>query len=274
MYRPFFAVFVILCIFLPVFDGKTSAVSAQTLRTGFDCANVRNWSEKIICQDTRLARLHRQLSVTLEDLRLRLPDYAQVALTQEQDNWLAGRDGCREQSRDDGIRPDKCLSDYYQARIDALPARWGDVPRKNLSSLSAPLSSSPSPFSSEIKSSRETETAPMSLAAPLHKPEVSSVIEKNAPVNTHFELKDSFEDLVMRLSSQLRVYDIDNGLASRPAFWESQAAFEDYRAANCTWKRAMATGTGQEDLVDRQCYEALTRARHIELQRLLEQFSE
>ena len=103
-----------------------SVVPALAQGPSFDCKKVATGSmEALICHDSGLAWLDRQLAQVYSAAREKARNEHPPTLQAEQRGWIKGRDECWKS--DDKQR---CLTDEYKRRIAELQARYRLIPGK------------------------------------------------------------------------------------------------------------------------------------------------
>jgi uncharacterized protein YecT (DUF1311 family) len=89
-----------------------------SLKTSFDCAKAKTWSEAMICNAPALADADLELADVYRRLRSSLPVSAQAVLVREQRRWNLNRDLCRAAPEGDA-----CLLDLINRRTQELQKR-------------------------------------------------------------------------------------------------------------------------------------------------------
>jgi len=116
-----------------------AAGAARAEGPAFDCAKAQGEVEPLICQDTELAALDRQLDGVYKAALGKARDGMDKTLRAEQRGWVKGRNECWKAKGDDpvylteswtvtGVRD--CVRANYQGRISELQAIWRLVPSK------------------------------------------------------------------------------------------------------------------------------------------------
>jgi uncharacterized protein len=105
----------------PIFYASRAPAPAL-VTAGFDCTKARTLAEKAVCSSRATANIDKELNTVYARVESKLPPPLVKELAEKEQDWLVSRDYYIEQNciLRAGIKREKCIIAYYQARIVTL----------------------------------------------------------------------------------------------------------------------------------------------------------